>query len=186
LLISFLSSEDHSFASCLIEVPEATTATILLPEGLQSPSVPAELGLCFDANSTKPKPDNNTPDAPDFPDFDPGISLSPAKFYEAMAANGFYYGPQLRLLQDIRLIGFNKIRTRCKKPVARWILFDLALQTLSAGLFDVRSPVCYVPVRIEEVYSNFPADWAADGEGQCKFTRVFNQWLYVQGQCTVR
>jgi hypothetical protein len=86
-----------------------------------------------------------------------------------MSASGFHYDKHLRLLLDIRLIGLNRIRTRCQKPSASWVLFDLALQTLSAGLFDVRSTKCYVPIGINEVYSNFPTDWTADGQGQWTF-----------------
>lgn len=106
-----------------------------------------------------------------------------------MSASGFHYDKHLRLLLDIRLIGLNRIRTRCQKPAASWILFDLALQTLSAGLFDVRSTKCYVPVSIDEVYSNFPSDWTADGQGNQTFivrnNLFLGQWTF-HGEVTKR
>lgn len=85
-----------------------------------------------------------------------------------MSASGFHYDTHLRLLLDIRLIGLNKIRTRCKRPSASWALFDLALQTLSAGLFDARHTKLYIPISVDEVFSNFPS-WSSNDQGQWTF-----------------
>lgn len=120
-----------------------------------------------------------------------GIWISSEKFYEGMAASGLRYGKHLRLLLDIRLIGLNMIRTICKKPSAGWVLFDLALQTLSAGLFDARSAKCYVPIGIDEVYSNFPTDWTSNDQGPWTFHGEVirrdgdivegNVWIFTRG-----
>lgn len=48
-------------------------------------------------------------------------------------------------------------------------MLDAALQTLSAGLFDARSPACYLPVNVDEVWTRdigAPADWLAGDDGQ--------------------
>lgn len=70
--------EEKLFASCLVEVaPESSAINVKLSqdqaESMQSPSVPAELGLCVGQENRKRKPVvEQSDDAPEFPDSDPG------------------------------------------------------------------------------------------------------------------
>ncbi|CAD5229094.1 unnamed protein product [Bursaphelenchus okinawaensis] len=106
---------------------------------------------------------------PEFPSDDPGVRLNPQVFYNSLSKAGFHYGPSLRLISDIRLMTGNRIRTKCTAPKKPWISIDLALQSLSCGLFDPLFPCCYVPVRIGELYARLPLitdknEWTFHGE----------------------
>ncbi|CAD5234868.1 unnamed protein product [Bursaphelenchus xylophilus] len=106
---------------------------------------------------------------PEFPSDDPGVRLNPQVFYNSLSRAGFHYGPSLRLLCDIRLMTGDRIRTKCAAPKKPWISIDLALQSLSCGLFDPMFPCCYVPVRIGELFARLPLvndknEWTFHGE----------------------